>query len=176
LKALGVCPEPRIRDEDVLRLKCLNCGMTTPYRGSAGDYCPRCLVREQKAVERIAFSDEPSSAAGRSRDRLSITTSAQGDRYTLALNGELDIVSAQMLDEIVAEACSVGAKEVILDLGGIEFMDSEGLNALLRGRLLCKRHQCDYSLTPAQRPVQHLFEVTGLDGSLPFRDADERSA
>jgi anti-sigma B factor antagonist len=160
----------------MIRLKCLNCGMTAPYKGSGGDYCPRCLVREQKAVELITFSDEPSSASGRSQGRLIITTSAEVDRYTLALSGELDIVSAQMLDEIVAEACSAGAKEVVLDLGGIEFMDSEGLNAILRGRLLCKKHRCGYSLTPAQRPVQHLFEVTGLDGSIPFRKADERSA
>ena len=126
-------------------------------------------MREQKAVELIAFSDEPSTASGRSQDRLIITTNAQADRYTLALSGELDIASAQILDEALAEACSDGAKEVIIDLGGIEFMDSEGLNVILRGRMRCEEHECAYSLTPAQRPVEHVFEVTGLRGRLPFR-------
>jgi anti-sigma B factor antagonist len=101
--------------------------------------------------------------------RLSIYTSVQGERYTLRLSGELDIGSAQILDETLAEACSAGAKEVMIDLGGIEFMDSEGLNVILRGRMRCEEHECAYSLTPAQRPVEHVFEVTGLRGRLPFR-------
>jgi anti-sigma B factor antagonist len=155
----------------MLRLKCLNCGLTVPYKGSRGHLCPRCLVREQQAVKLLTFSDQPSAVSGRSMGRLSIYTSVQGDRHTLRLSGELDIASAQILDETLAEACSAGANEVIIDLGGIEFMDSEGLNAILRGRLRCEEHECAYSLTPAQRPVERVFEATGVRGRLPFRKA-----
>jgi anti-anti-sigma factor len=155
----------------VLKLKCLNCGLTTPHKGSRGHLCPRCLVREEKAVQLITVSDRPSTPSGRSMGQLRILTKVEGARHTLTLSGELDIASAQILDQTLAEACSAGAEEVVLDLAGIDFMDSEGLNAILRGRELCKEHDCRYSLTPAQRPVQRVLEVTGVLGKLSFRKA-----
>jgi anti-anti-sigma factor len=146
----------------MLRLKCLNCGLTVPYQGSRGDLCPRCVVREDRVVELTTVSDTPSTLARRSIGRLRIYTSVSGDRYTFSLSGELDIASAQVLDATLAEACSGGASEVVLDLGGVDFMDSEGLNAILRGKIRCEEHSCRYSVTPAQRPVQRVFQVTGV--------------
>jgi anti-anti-sigma factor len=69
------------------------------------------------------------------------------------------------------EACAGGAKELVLDMGGVEFIDSSGLNAILRGKVLCEEQDCAYSLTPAQRPAQGVFEATGVIDRLPFRDA-----
>jgi anti-anti-sigma factor len=146
----------------MLRLKCLNCGLTVPYQGSRGDLCPRCLVREDRVVELTTVSDQPSSLARRSMGQLRIYASVEGDRHTFSLSGELDIASAQVLDATLAEACSCGANEVVLDLGGVEFMDSEGLNAILRGKARCEEHGCRYSVTPAQRPVQRVFHATGV--------------
>lgn len=153
----------------MLRLKCLNCGLIVPYKGSAGDLCPRCLVREEQAVELLTVSDRPSSLAAGSMGSLAISTRVQGEHYTLTLSGELEIASAQLLEEAIADVCTAGAKELVLDLGGIEFMDSTGLGAILRGRTLCEEHGCDYCLTPAHRPVQRVFELTGLRDKLPFR-------
>jgi anti-anti-sigma factor len=155
----------------MLRLKCLNCGLLVPYKESDGGLCPRCLVREDQAVELITVSDQPSSVAGRSIGRLRISTRVEEDRHTLTLSGELDTASAQILDDALAAACSSEAKEVVLNLAGIEFMDSVGLNAILRGKVLCEAHRCEYCLTPAQRPVQRVFEVTGLRKTLRFRKA-----
>ncbi len=153
----------------MLRLKCLNCGLTVPYKGSSGDLCPRCLVREEEAVELLTVSDQPSSLPRGSIGRLGISATVEGDRHTLTLTGELEIASAGMLEQAVAAACAAGAKELVLDLGGLEFMDSTGVGAILGARTLCEEHHCDYSLTPAHRPVQRLFELTGLREVLQFR-------
>jgi len=102
-----------------------------------------------------------------------------GDRHTVVLNGELDIASAPMLEETVADVCAAGAHELVLDMGGVEFIDSSGLSAIVRGKMLCEDQHCGYCLTPAQRPVQGVFEVTGVADRLSFRDATvepERSA
>jgi anti-sigma B factor antagonist len=155
----------------MLRLKCLNCGLLVPYKGSAGGLCPRCLVREDRAVELITVSDQPASVAGRSVGRLTIRTRQQNGSHVIVLTGELDIASSQMLDEALAEACASGAESIVVDLGGVEFMDSTGLSSLLRGRQLCEGHGCEYSLTPAQRPVERVFETTGLRKALRFRGA-----
>lgn len=153
----------------MLRLKCLNCGLTVPYKGSKGDFCPRCLVREERAVTLIPVSDQPSRGA--TIGSLRIHTQVEGERHTVSISGELDVASAQMLEETLAEACSSGAKEVVLDLGGVEFMDSTGLKAILQGKSLCEAHQSTYCLTPAQRPVEQVFEATGVRRRLSFRKA-----
>src|SRR3954470_17986134 len=107
----------------MLRLKCLRCGLLVPYKGSAGALCPRCLVREDHAVELIQVSDRPASAAGATIGRLTMSTRVRGSSHTIVLSGELDVTSAQMLDEALTEACSAGAEEVVIDLSGVEFMD-----------------------------------------------------
>jgi anti-sigma B factor antagonist len=145
-----------------------------PYKGSEGDLCPRCLVRDEEAVALIPVSDQPSSALAGTTGRLRIYTRVQGGLHTIFLSGEVDVSSSQMLEEAIVEACSAGAKEVVLDMGGIEFMDSTGLRAILRGKTLCEEKDCDYHLTPAQRPVEQTLTVTGVRAKLPFRKAGRR--
>jgi anti-anti-sigma factor len=163
--------DERSGEERMITLRCLNCGLTVLYEGSEADFCPRCLARAQRAVQLIPVSDRPSSASGRSMGRLSVQTSVSGTRHLFILNGELDIGSAAMLEATLAEACAAGAQEVVLDMGGVEFIDSSGLSAIVRGKILCEEHECGYCLTPAQRPVQGVFEVTGVVDRLHFRDA-----
>jgi anti-sigma B factor antagonist len=155
----------------MITLRCLNCGLTMLYQGSEADFCPRCLARAQRAVQLIPVSDQTSSVSARSMGRLTIQTSVHGDRHLVVLGGELDIGSAPVLEATMAEACAAGAKELVLDMGGVEFIDSSGLNAILRGKALCEELECSYSLTPAQRPAQGVFETTGVVDRLPFRDA-----
>jgi anti-sigma B factor antagonist len=154
----------------MITLRCLNCGLTLLYEGSEADFCPRCLARAQRAVQLIPVSDRPSSVSAQSMGRLSIQTTAHGERHLIILNGELDIGSAPMLEATLADACAAGAEDVVLDMSGVEFIDSSGLSAIVRGKMLCEEHGCGYCLTPAQRPVQGVFEVTGVASRLQFRD------
>lgn len=158
----------------MLKLKCVACGLTVPYKGSSGDLCPRCLVREQQAVAMIPVSDRPSTAAGRTMGSLRLNTRIVGDSYTIVLSGELDVASAPMLEEALREACASGASEVVLDMGGIEFMDSTGLRAILRGKARCEEHHCDYRLTPATRPVEQTLASTGVRRLLRRRRVERR--
>jgi anti-sigma B factor antagonist len=156
----------------MLRLSCVACGLTVPYKTSGGDVCPRCLVRDDRAVALIPTSDRPSSHA---IGRLRILRRLEGERHVMILSGELDIASAQILEDAVSEACSARANELVLDMAGIEFMDSTGLRALIRCKAICEEHQCDYSLTPAQRPVESTLEATGIPRSrLRFRRSSSR--
>jgi anti-anti-sigma factor len=49
----------------------------------------------------------------------------------LALEGDVDLSSGQAVRDAVCEALDAGAREVVLDLSGVTFLDSTGLNALL---------------------------------------------
>jgi anti-anti-sigma factor len=104
---------------------------------------------------------------------LSIQTHLQQDRHTFVLAGELDLASAPELEGMVAKACADGAREMLLDLRDLRFIDSSGLKAILGARSLCETSHCELYLTPAPEPVQRLFELTGLVDKLRFRDSTQ---
>jgi anti-sigma B factor antagonist len=155
----------------MIKLKCLNCGLTVRREGSGSDFCPRCVARENRVVRLINISDQPSSPGRATAGRLTIQSSARGGIRTLVLNGELDISSAPMLEGALADICAGTPEEVVIDMGGVEFVDSSGFNALLRAKVLCEEFRCAFSLTPAQRPVERALEATRLIDRLPFRKA-----
>ena len=103
---------------------------------------------------------------------LSIDVHRQGDRHRLSLQGELDLTSAAKLTGAVAGACAQGAREVVLDMGGLEFIDSTGLRAILNSRALCEERLCEFSLMPepdkVRTQVRRVLEITGLIDKLPF--------
>jgi anti-sigma B factor antagonist len=103
---------------------------------------------------------------------FSIEARQDGERYTLILRGELDMASAPELEGVLQELCEGSAQELVLDLRQLSFMDSTGLNAVLRSRSLCEEHGCDFGLIPGRRPVQRVFELTHLVDRLPFRQAE----
>jgi anti-sigma B factor antagonist len=153
----------------MLRLKCFNCGLSIAYEGSDAGYCPRCVSRSNRAVQLIIVSDRPSSKAPRTIGRLRIGSREHEGSHTLLLEGELDIASAPMLEATIEDVCASGPRELILDMTGVEFVDSSGLNAILRGKALCEENGCDFCLSPAQRPVARVFELTRLIDRLPLR-------
>jgi anti-anti-sigma factor len=155
----------------MLRLKCLSCGLDVPYKGSAGDICPRCQVRKGQAVELMTVSDQPSIAGRQTIGHLRIYNTVKDQRHVLTLSGELDIGSAQILEDTVEEACAAGASELVLDLCAIDFMDSMGLRALLHARRTCQETGCTFHMTPASRPVQRVIAAAGLQESLSLRKA-----
>jgi anti-sigma B factor antagonist len=94
---------------------------------------------------------------------------AQGDSHTLSLVGELDIATAPELQASIDRLCEDGAREIVLDLHELSFIDSTGLRLILISGETCGRHGCDFSLTRAQPRAQRLFELTGIMGRLAFR-------
>jgi anti-anti-sigma factor len=60
---------------------------------------------------------------------------------------------------------------VIIDLRGLDFIDSSGLAAIIRGRSMCAEHGAHFALIRSDKQaVTRLFEVAGMDADLPFRD------
>jgi anti-sigma B factor antagonist len=118
-----------------------------------------------------------STPAGQSEVHdLVISASSEHGRHRLLLTGELDLASAWNLVEAVSRACSEGAKEMVLDITPLDFIDSTGLRAILRSRSLCAESGCEMRIAPEAEQikpqVRRLFQVTGLVERLPFGPAD----
>ena len=53
---------------------------------------------------------------------------------TLALGGELDLVSSPALDRTLDAVLASDAELIVVDLRGLEFMDSTGLHVLVKAQ------------------------------------------
>lgn len=92
-------------------------------------------------------------------------------RRTLILRGAMDLSTSQEFTSALERVCSAGAREVVLDLHEVDFVDSLGLHTLLRGRAYCAKHGCTYLLRPTLPPrVQRIFSVAGVSEYMPFED------
>lgn len=151
----------------MIRLTCFACGLSIPYRGSEGDLCPRCLARRQHGVVLVPVSDRPAAVSRMTVGRLRIQKKNRDGRIVLVLNGELDISSVPVLEEELVHACSE-EKDVILDITCVEFIDSVGLGAILRGQQICAEHNRGYFLTPPQPAAARVFELSGVADRLQY--------
>jgi anti-anti-sigma factor len=84
------------------------------------------------------------------------------------LSGELDMASAPELQAAMVRLCGYGAREIVLNVTKLDFMDSAGLQAILAGQSVCREHEVDFMVTPAKGAVQRVFEMCGMLDVLPF--------
>jgi anti-anti-sigma factor len=98
---------------------------------------------------------------------LRLTSRRDGDRCVLHASGELDLSSAGTLETYVGELCTDGASEVVLDLSGLDFMDSTGLRSLLVSEELCAVSGCSLLIGATTPDVERLLELAGLSELLP---------
>ncbi len=93
-----------------------------------------------------------------------------GDRLVISLRGELDLASAPALASELYDAASDGFDQLVVDLSGLDFMDSTGLSVLLEAQRAADTDHHGFSLRRGPAQVQRVFEVTGLVDRLPFED------
>ncbi len=91
-----------------------------------------------------------------------------GDQCTLALDGELDLSSVDLLSEAIQEVRAGGAVRVIVDLSRLGFMDSSGMHALLTAASELGDDGRGLTIVPGHGRVQRALEVAGLVDVLPF--------
>jgi anti-sigma B factor antagonist len=83
--------------------------------------------------------------------------------WLVTVHGEIDVASSPRLRQKLISLIDQGAKSIVLDLGGMSFIDSSGLGVLV-GALKRLREQSGDAivLRGMQDPVRRVFEITGL--------------
>ncbi len=80
----------------------------------------------------------------------------------LAVKGEIDVYCAPRLRERLVELVSEGHRQIVVDLEGVDFLDSTGLGVLVGGLKRLRTHDGDLSLVCTQPRILKVFEITGL--------------
>jgi len=83
--------------------------------------------------------------------------------YTvLAVKGEVDVYTAPRLREKLVELVSQGKHQIVVDLEGVDFLDSTGLGVLVGGLKRLRSHDGDLTLVCTHQRILKVFEITGL--------------
>jgi anti-sigma B factor antagonist len=83
--------------------------------------------------------------------------------YTvLAVKGEVDVYTAPRLREKLVELVSQGKHQIVVDLEGVDFLDSTGLGVLVGALKRLRSHGGDLKLVCSHQRILKVFEITGL--------------
>lgn len=83
--------------------------------------------------------------------------------------GELDIHAVQQLDEATLALREAG-RALFFDLGGLTFIDSSGLRFFVSLHHATRRDGLAFTMSRPGYRVMRAFELTALDGVLPWAD------
>ncbi|WP_028279569.1 STAS domain-containing protein [Arthrobacter sp. H5] len=87
----------------------------------------------------------------------------QRERYTeVSGKGRLNMVTAPLLREVVAQAVGDGRTRIVLNLGEIIFMDSSGLGALIGCLKVARQAGGDLRIACVQPQVKMVLELTSM--------------
>jgi anti-sigma B factor antagonist len=91
--------------------------------------------------------------------------------HTVCLFGELDIATADGVEEELSRVEQTDAPEIVIDLSGLTVLDSSGVRLLLNAQARAQRFGSDrLTLRRGPEQVQRVLELSGVDEMLPFDD------
>ncbi|MFF5447609.1 STAS domain-containing protein [Streptomyces sp. NPDC012888] len=93
----------------------------------------------------------------------------------LTVGGELDVDTATSLHHHMANQFLHGRRHVVLDLSRLDFMDSSGLNVLIKAGREARATSAHLHLAAPTPAVRSLFEITGLTLNTPIHDDVEEA-
>lgn len=100
---------------------------------------------------------------------LIVRSERRADVVILWLSGALDGATSALLNrELDAQAGRT--MRLVLDLTGLEFIDSSGLHTLMQAHQRASENGHQLSLRPGPRSVQRLFELTDTVHLFSFDD------
>jgi anti-sigma B factor antagonist len=81
---------------------------------------------------------------------LSVTTREEGGRTIVEVGGEIDVYSAPALRDRLNGLVAEGHHDLIVDMQGVEFLDSTGLGVLVGGLKRVRTHNGSLQLVCSQ--------------------------
>lgn len=91
----------------------------------------------------------------------------------LELRGELDLLSAPKLQELVEQAPTDERGILVLDLHDLEFVDSAGLRVILAAHEHVHDRGHEFALTKGSEQVQRLLSIAGVAEHLRIIEAPD---
>ncbi|HWT94708.1 MAG TPA: STAS domain-containing protein [Solirubrobacteraceae bacterium] len=106
----------------------------------------------------------------RTRDELRVNVVPARAEVHVVPVGALDVHTVGPVEEAVRELREAGFETIVVDLRGLDFLDSSGLGMLLSLRNTARRTGHRLELIRGSRLVQRVFELTATVALFDWRD------
>jgi anti-sigma B factor antagonist len=114
----------------------------------------------------MPMDQEPSFGVERSR---------RGEAVVVAPTGEIDLATVDAVREQILAARGE-ASRVVLDLRGVDFLDSTGLRLIVEAQRDAEQEGWALVVVRAREPVQRLLDIAGLSSRLTVVDDPAEAA
>ncbi len=88
----------------------------------------------------------------------------------LMVAGELSLAEAPILERHLTEALNSARSTIVVDLGGVEFIDSTGLSVLVRAQQQANERGVEFGVCNPRTQAHRLLTLTGLEERLTLSD------
>jgi anti-anti-sigma factor len=101
---------------------------------------------------------------------VTLTTNVEEDEgvVTVSFAGELDISRADEVEREIERIESGNPATIVIDLRGLDFLDSTGLRLILGADSRARREGRRVVIVPGPERVHRVFRITLLDRRLEF--------
>lgn len=89
------------------------------------------------------------------------------DQLQIALTGQLDTLSAPLLDAELS-GLDASVKQLSLDFTNLDYISSAGLRVVLTAQKEMNARQGKMTVSGANETIQHVFKLTGFSSVLTF--------
>jgi anti-sigma B factor antagonist len=93
-----------------------------------------------------------------------------GDAVVVRLTGELDLYNAHEVRNVLVDETSRSPERVVIDLSGVEFVDSTALGVLIEARTKLVNRRAFLLAAPAVE-TRRALEISGLDRHFGLHDS-----
>lgn len=95
---------------------------------------------------------------------LKVTSRPQGEYVVMSVQGEIDLYTVPKLQrELAGALAAADPVRLVVDLSGVDFCDSTGVNVLLAAHRQAREKGGDLELAAPRPAVRKILQVTGLE-------------
>lgn len=80
----------------------------------------------------------------------------------ISLGGEVDVYTSPRVKQEIVDLLNAGTHKLVVDLSGVEYLDSTGLGVLIGGLKRAREREGDLKLVCDNLRILRIFEITGL--------------
>lgn len=137
-----------------------------------GHWCHRQVIQLLPSTPAVDWQPKEDRAAAAmhlgGEVELSVVTRREGARTVISVTGEIDVYTAPTLRERLNELVAEGEYHLVVDMAGVDFLDSTGLGVLVGGLKRTRAHEGTLQLVCDQEKILKVFRITGLTKVFPI--------
>ena len=107
---------------------------------------------------------------------LSLQTREVDSRTIVEVGGEIDVYTAPKLRDKITELVGEGHHDLVIDMEGVDFLDSTGLGVLVGGLKKVRAYDGSMELICSQDRLLKIFRITGLAKVFTIHDSEAERA